>query len=175
MPVSLTEKMMRSPSCRADTRTSPRSVNLSALEMKLRSTWLILPSSVSSGGSWRLSWKIRRTAAFLCSGRNMPRRAPNRSGTEKDSSRTVILPASTLARSRRSSTSSESCCAALRMKPSGFSCEGSGMPAVPLSRSSEMLRMELMGVRTSWLICEWKRALSALVPRSASAFSSSSA
>ena len=101
----------------AATRTSPRSVNLSALEMKLRRICDTLPSSVCSGGRPSGSSKTQRdrvarpAAAAAC-------RAARRTGPRPSNSagRTSILPASTLARSSRSLTSSDRSSAALRMK-----------------------------------------------------------
>ena len=52
MPVSATEKATERPSAvnAAATRTSPRSVNLIALEIKFRRIWDTLPSSVCMRG-----------------------------------------------------------------------------------------------------------------------------
>ena len=80
MPVSRTvkaDRVGRRRSAVAQTRTSPRSVNLSALEMKLRRICETLPSSVSSGGTSRGSSNTSATASPTSSGRSMPRSAPN--------------------------------------------------------------------------------------------------
>ena len=59
------------------TRTSPRSVNLIALEMKLRRICDTLLSSVSSGGSRPGRRRPARRGRSTSSGRSMPRSAPN--------------------------------------------------------------------------------------------------
>ena len=63
---------------RAPTRTSPRSVNLSALEMKLRRICETFPRRCSSGGRSSGSSKTSATDSLTSSGRSMPRSAPNR-------------------------------------------------------------------------------------------------
>ena len=110
MPASATEKTTASPddASVAETRTSPRSVNFSALDKRLRRIWETLPSSVFSGGSPEGFSKTRLTNSLTSSGRSMPRNELNRLVTSNSTGRIEILPASTLARSSRSSTSSES-------------------------------------------------------------------
>ena len=93
MPVSRTEKTMRARRgpVAAATRTSPRSVNFSALEMKLRRICDTLPSSVCSGGSPLGSSKTSSTASLVSSGRSMPRSAPNSSATSNSVGSTIDL------------------------------------------------------------------------------------
>src|ERR1700730_3996308 len=94
------------PAGRALTRISPRSVNLSAFESRLRRIWETLPSSVYIAGSPSGSSKTRFTWSLSSSGRSMPRSAAKRSRTSNSAGRTTTLPASTLARSSRSFTTS---------------------------------------------------------------------
>ena len=63
-----------------------------------------------------------RPTCSTSSGRSMPRSAPNRLPTSNSMGRITIFPASTLARSSRSFTSSASASAALRMKSTCRSC-----------------------------------------------------
>ena len=100
MPVSATENATAIPSSTtvADTRTSPRSVNFSALEMKLRRIWETLPSSWKSVGTLDVSSNSSATDSLTRSGRSMPRSAPKRLAASNSIGRTTILPASTLAR-----------------------------------------------------------------------------
>ena len=76
--------------------------------MKLRRICETLPSSVCSARQPAGSSNTSATAAlWASSGRSMPRRAPNRVATSNSRGRMTTLPASTLARSSRSLTSSD--------------------------------------------------------------------
>ena len=77
IPVSATEQTTDAPSGvrRAVTRISPRSVNFSAFERKLRRICDTLPSSVCRSGTSSGSSNTRATDSFTSSGRSMPRRA----------------------------------------------------------------------------------------------------
>jgi hypothetical protein len=105
----------RSGSVRTETRTSPRSVNFSALETKLRMICDTLASSLYIEIRPFGSSKINVTDSPTSNGLSMPRSAPNRCSMSNSVGWTTILPASTLARSRRSLTSSDKPSAALRM------------------------------------------------------------
>ena len=152
MPVSATANATARSSTRwrAVTRTSPRSVNLSALERKLRRICDTFASSVYSGGTLSGSSKTSATDSFTSSGRSMPRSAPNSRPASNSIGRITILPASILARSSRSFTSSPSASAALRMKVTCRSCSGLSSPSVRSSRMRVSAWIELSGVRNSW-------------------------
>ena len=124
MPVSATANTTARPSSlgRALTRTSPRSVNLSAFEMKLRKICETFASSVCSAGSALTSSKARISDSLTSSGRSMPRSAPKRFSTVNSTGRMTILPASIFAVSSRSLTSSNRSSAARRMKPICVAC-----------------------------------------------------
>ena len=61
------------------------------------------------------------------------------------------------------------------MNPTCFSCSSVSGPSTRSSSSRAMLRMELIGVRNSWLMYARKRLLSSVASRSCSACASSSA
>ena len=105
----------------------------------------------------------------------MPRSAPKRFAISNSVGRTTILPASTLARSSRSLTSSVRSSAALRMNATWRSCSGVSGPSTRSRSSRASARIEFTGVRNSWLMFERKRDLSSSARRRWSAFSSSSA
>src|SRR4030081_3851173 len=77
MPVSITDKMIACPRSRAAvTRISPCSVNLRALEIRLRRIWATLLSSVKTDGRPASTWKRSLTLSVTSSGRSIPRRHP---------------------------------------------------------------------------------------------------
>ena len=131
MPVSRTSNTASRRSSRADTTTSPRSVNLSAFDTRLRRICASLPWSVSNSDSRA---PARRSAARRSSRAGeraqLPRSAANSSPTANRSARSRLLPASILDRSSMSLTSSDSSSAELRMKPSCFSCSSVSGPSV---------------------------------------------
>ena len=99
-------------------------------------------------------------------GLNMPRSADNRSTISNHSGEMVMRPASTLARSSRSSTISVSSRAEVRMNSTCFSCSDVSGPSRRDSRMPVMLVIEVSGVRNSWLMYERKRLLSSVASRS---------
>ena len=119
--------------------------------MRLRKICDTLPSSVSSSGTCGLLSKTSATFSFLRSGRSMPRKAAKVSSTLNVTGRKPTLPASILDRSRRSSTISVSVSALFLTKPSCFSCSGVRSPSSRSRRSLDSPKMELSGVRNSWL------------------------
>ena len=101
------------------------------------------------------------------SGRIMPRRRSNRSATSNVSGRMTTLPASTFARSSRSLTSSDRPSAALRMKPTCFSCSAVSSPSAAVQQEPRTgCRIEFSGVRNSWLMLDRKRVFSSETRRS---------
>ena len=119
MPVSATEKTMTVAVGRR-AALDPDLAALGELErvgdevaQDLRDLALV---GVRARDSRPASSKTSATGSLSSSGRSMPRRAPNRSPTANSSARTTILPASTLARSSRSLTSSDRSRGGLRMK-----------------------------------------------------------
>ena len=153
MPVSVTENRTRSPSSSvAVTRTSPRVVNLSAFEMKLRRICESLRSSVKIAGTPRGSSKISDTSLEARIGLNMPRSAENRSTMSNQAGEMVMRPASTLARSSRSLTISVSSDAEVLMNVTCVRCSSVSGPSICASSSRAMLRMDPSGVRNSWLM-----------------------
>ena len=161
---------------RAVTRTSPRSVNLSAFEMKLRRICDTFASSVYSGRhALRLVEDerhrfVRPAAGAAC---RAARRTAVRRRTRSVGS--TVFPASIFARSSRSFTSSPSASAALRMKATCRSCSAVRSPSVRSSSMRVSAWIEFTGVRNSWVMFERKRDLSSSARRRWSAFSSSSA
>ena len=105
----------------------------------------------------------------------MPRSAPNSDATVNGDGTTTVLPASTLARSSRSSTSSVRFSAALRMKRTCVSCSAVSAPSLRASSSRDSARIEFSGVRNSWLMCDRNFDFSSSARRRWSARSSSSA
>ena len=77
----------RSCDSRQETRTEPRTVNLSALDTRLRRICATLPWSVYSDGRSSGSSITSATLSLTTSGLNMPRSAANRSVTVKVSTR----------------------------------------------------------------------------------------
>ena len=155
----------------------PRSVNFTALERKFRRIWASLPSSVRSGGIPTGSSKTRATAPLRRAGAGSSPAGPRRGRRPRTTSgRTTALPASTFARSSRSLTRAESPSAALRMKPTCFSCSARQL-AVARGRGGSRTgsRIVFSGERNSWLMFERKRDFSSEIRRRAFAFSSSSA
>ena len=76
----------------ADTRTSPRSVNFNAFEIRLRRTCDTLRFvGVQRRHVGRRPRTRARPTAFSSSGRNIPRSAPNRFSTSKFAGRTIGL------------------------------------------------------------------------------------
>ena len=73
---------------------------------------------------------LRRADELTRSGRSIPRSAPNRFDTSNSEGRTTLFPASTLARSRRSFTSSERSSEARRMNEIWRSCSAVNGPSV---------------------------------------------
>ena len=84
------------------------------------------------------------------------------------------LPASSCERSSRSLTSSSSASAERRMKPTCFSCSAVSGAVGAASSSSVRPRMELSGVRNSWLTLATTRVLISAERLSESVLSSSS-
>ena len=84
-------------------------------------------------GQLGASSKRSATVSLTSSGRSMPRSALNSSATSNSTGRTSILPASILARSSRSLTSSARSVAALRMKPTCISCSAVSGPSLRAS------------------------------------------
>ena len=176
MPVSATEKITVSPGPgAAETRTSPCSVNLSALEMKLRRICDSFDSSVSSGFISGGASKISGTDASCARGRKIPRRALNSCATWNGSLRTGILPACALARSSRSSMNCARSRAVLRMMRTCLSCSSVSSPSRRWSRNCEIDRIEWIGVRISCPMSARMRDLRSAARRWYSARSSSSA
>jgi hypothetical protein len=139
-------------SMRAETRTSPSGVNLSAFEMKLRRICETFLSSVYSLISSSGSSNTSDTEDDATMGLNMPRSAANRSTISNHSGEMVMRPASTLARSSRSLTISVSSRVAPRMNSTCFCCSGVSGPSSRDNRMPAMLVIEVSGVRNSWLM-----------------------
>ena len=177
MPVSLTMKATVSfgPDFTA-TRTSPRSVNLRAFETRLRRIWLTLGSSVwssgmPSGGSSTQS----STPSHLGSARMVPRSAARTERAANRVGRSETLPASILERSSTSSMRPRRVSALVRMNSICVSCSDVRSPSVRSRSRRERPRMELIGVRNSWLTLATRRVLTSADRRRVSFFSSSSA
>lgn len=98
--------------------------------MKLCRIWKIFPSSVERGGIPAGSSNTRRTDSFSNRGRNMPRKALNKSLTSNSTGWTTTFPASIFARSSRSLTRPERLSAALRMNRTCFSCSYERSPSI---------------------------------------------
>ena len=143
--------------------------------MKFRRIWEILASSVWSASTPPGSSNTSCTVSPTSRGRSIPRSAPKSPVTSKSVGRTTILPASTLARSSRSPTSSDRSCAALRMNSTCRTCSDVSSPSRRRRSSRLSARIELRGVRNSWLMLERKRDFISSARRRWSARSSSSA
>ena len=153
MPLSVTANvMLPSVFSRADTRTSPLSVNFSALEMKLRRIWDSFLSSVNRREDCCGSSKTSVTSWLVSTGRNMPRSAENRSTISNQAGEISTRPASTLASSSRSLTMPANSSAVDSMKLTCLSCSSFSGPSTRSSRRPDRLRMAEIGVRNSWLM-----------------------
>ncbi len=100
---------------RAETRTSPRSVNFRAFEIKFRRIWEILPSSENIGGNVVRILEDQIHRLIQQQGPQHAAQGGEQIRHANSSGLASTLPASTLARSSRSLTRSSRSCAALRM------------------------------------------------------------
>ena len=158
MPVSRTVKRMisrPSPSVLSTrpmlSSTSPCSVNLRALDSRLRRIWCRRTRSLwMTRGTPASTWVIRRRALISAIGRRLASSSTSMSWTLSGSSLSCIRPASTLA---RSSTSLISCSRSLpaRWTISAWrDCFSVRLPALFWRNWSLRMRMLLSGVRSSW-------------------------
>ena len=100
---------------------------------------------------------MRSTVSVTSSGRSIPRKALKSSCASNCAGRTSVLPASILARSSRSFTSSVRSSAALATNFTCVCCSSTSGPSSCDSSIPQSARMEFNGVRNSWLMLDRNR------------------
>ncbi len=160
-PVSVTVSTSWSDCASARSTTRPPSgVNLIAFDSRLASICWSFTASCDTGGTSAAHAPFRSMFFFSAMGRNIVSMPSQMSPMRNDDTRTCILPASILARSRTSLMRASSCCPLDWMLAAQRCC----FSLRPLEVWSTSLkpRIELSGVRSSWLMVARKSLLSRL-------------